>query len=104
MKRGNQSPGGVLQKTEEKAILGRYSHSKYRQFLEEASDRAAPTKELNILFIYNGHSWDAYEVLGVPAGANLVDVTSAYQQTLRTADPESHEFLETAFKAILAKK
>src|SRR5690349_4462282 len=25
-------------------------------------------KSLNVMFNYNGHSWDAYEVLGVPAG------------------------------------
>ncbi|MBK9321561.1 MAG: hypothetical protein IPM97_01145 [Bdellovibrionaceae bacterium] len=104
MKRGNHTPSGVLQKTEEKSVAGRYGHPKYQQFLDDAPASAAPAKELNILFIYNGHSWDAYEVLGVPAGANLVDVTSAYQKMLRTADPESHEFLETAFKSILAKK
>ena len=116
MKRGNDSAkGGVLQKTETtvKTPLdpnstdgqGRYSHPKFQKFLQdEAAQAAAPPKELNILFNYNGHTWDAYEVLGVPAGSSLVDATKAYQQMLRTADPDSHEFLETAFKTILLKK
>lgn len=64
----------------------------------------APEKDLNVLFNYNGHSWDAYEVLGVPAGENIVEVTRAYQELVKNSSPESQEFLETAFKAVLAKK
>jgi hypothetical protein len=60
-------------------------------------------KNLNIMFNYNGHSWDAYEVLGVPAGASIKTVTEAYQTAVRRADKESIEFLETAYKAILNK-
>ncbi len=61
------------------------------------------TKSLNVMFIYNGHSWDAYEVLGVPAGASIKSVADAYQTALRRCDKESVEFLETAYKAILNK-
>lgn len=61
-------------------------------------------KSLNVMFIYNGHSWDAYEVLGVPAGASIPIVTEAYQTALRRCTgAESAEFLETAYKAILNK-
>ncbi|MDG0817877.1 hypothetical protein [Bdellovibrio svalbardensis] len=60
-------------------------------------------KSLNVMFIYNGHSWDAYEVLGVPAGASIKTVTDAYQTALRRCDTQSVEFLETAYKAILNK-
>lgn len=70
------------------------------------SPRAAvpPIKALNVIFNYNGHSWDAYEVLGVPAGASLPIVTAAYQTALkRCAGPESMEFLETAYRAILSR-
>ncbi|MNL73123.1 hypothetical protein D3C87_1985380 [compost metagenome] len=56
------------------------------------------------MFNYNGHSWDAYEVLGVPAGASMKIVTDAYQTALRKSDKESMEFLETAYNAILHKK
>lgn len=107
MKRGNHSEGGVLQKTTgPTATQGRYSHPKYRKYLEDAeAQNAMPRqKELNVLFNYNGHTWDAYEVFGLPAGTSLVEVTQSYQEMLRKAEPESHEFLETAFKTILSKK
>ncbi len=61
------------------------------------------TKHLNVMFNYNGHSWDAYEVLGVPAGASIKLVTEAYQTAVRRSDKHSIEFLETAYKAILNK-
>lgn len=61
------------------------------------------SKTLNVMFNYNGHSWDAYEVLGVPAGASIKSVTDAYQAALRRCDKESVEFLETAYNSILHK-
>lgn len=99
MKRGNEAPprGQVQEK-------GRYSHPRFQKYLQDDAYVATEGKQLNILFNYNGHTWDAYEVLGVPAGAGLVEVTKAYQHMLKSAEPESHEFLETAFKTILAKK
>lgn len=61
-------------------------------------------KNLNVLFNYNGHAWDAYEVLGVPAGAPLPLVTEAYQKVVKEQQTQSLEFFETAYKAILARK
>ena len=61
-------------------------------------------KVLNVMFNYNGHSWDAYEVLGVPAGSSLPIVTEAYQNALKKCDKESMEFLETAYHSILRKQ
>jgi hypothetical protein len=58
-------------------------------------------KSLNVIFNYNGHSWDAYEVLGIPAGSSLERVKSALEEGLKQVDPESRVFLETAFQAIL---
>jgi hypothetical protein len=107
MKEGNQTSGGVLQKSTESGVRtagGRYSHPRYQKYLEEAPLPSGESKELNILFNYNGHTWDAYEVLGLPAGASLVDVTKAYQNILKSSGPDSHEFLETAFKTILSRK
>ncbi|MEK2688001.1 hypothetical protein [Bdellovibrio sp. GT3] len=60
-------------------------------------------KNLNVMFSYNSHTWDAYEVLGVPAGASISMVTEAYQTQIRRCDKESVEFFETAYKAILNK-
>lgn len=60
-------------------------------------------KNLNVHFAYNGHTWDAYEVLGVPAGASLRTVTQHYQSMLIKADPQSRSFLDAAYQAILKK-
>jgi hypothetical protein len=104
MRRGNDSPGGALQEQPSKNVQGRYSHPRFQKYLEDSGPIVAGAKELNVLFNYNGHTWDAYEVLGLPAGASLVDVTKAYQHLLKTADTGAAEFLEAAFKTILEKK
>ena len=61
-------------------------------------------KDLAIFFMYNGHGWEAYSVLGVAQGANMKTVTESYQKLLEASDPRSYEFLETAYKTILSKK
>ncbi|WP_413558022.1 hypothetical protein [Bdellovibrio sp. HCB209] len=61
-------------------------------------------KNLNVIFSYNSHTWDAYEVLGVPAGASIKTVTEAYQTQIRRCEKESIDFFETAYNAILNKK
>lgn len=59
----------------------------------------AQVKNLNILFVYNGHSFDAYEILGAPAGANLEMVQRYYQEALAKNGADK-DFLEAAFLAI----
>ena len=66
--------------------------------------QASQPKNLAIFFIYNGHDWEAYSVLGVAQGANMKVVTESYQKLLQTSDSKSYEFLEAAFKTILSKK
>ena len=60
-------------------------------------------KNLSIYFVYNAHEWEAHEVLGVPAGAALPVVTSAYQKLIITSDPSTFEFFESAYQAILRR-
>ncbi len=60
-------------------------------------------KSLNILFLYNGHDWDAYQVLGLPAGASLPLVTERYQQLIKQADEGQLAFYDAAYQAILKK-
>lgn len=55
---------------------------------------------LNVFFNYNGHSFDAYEVLGVPAGSTLEEVRSAFDKCLKMHDTESQELFHLAFTAI----
>ena len=67
---------------------------------EEERGTSGGGKSLNVIFNYNGHSWDAYEVLGVPAGSSEEKVKQAYEETISKVEPESRTFVETAFKAI----
>lgn len=71
------------------------------EVMEPLAESASKGKNLNCLFMYNGHDWDAYQVLGVAAGSPLPLVTEAYQDMIKKADPSSYEFLESAYKAIL---
>lgn len=57
-------------------------------------------RPLNVVFNFNGHSWDAYEVLGLPAGSAIEKVEIAYRESLLKMDPGSHPFLEAAYRAI----
>ena len=62
------------------------------------------TKNLSIYFVYNGHEWEAHEVLGVPAGSALPQVTEAYQKLIITSDPSTFEFYESSYQAILKRR
>jgi len=60
-------------------------------------------RPLNVMFNYNGHSWDAYEVLGLPAGSNIESTDAAYRKSIATVEAESREFIEAAYRAIHAQ-
>ena len=51
-------------------------------------------------FNYNGHTWDAFEVLGLRPGAKADEVGRALQRTLSMVEPESRSFVRAAFEAI----
>lgn len=53
------------------------------------------------LFMFNGHSWDAHEVLGVSRGASLDDIKGAFDIAIKKSDKKSHEFLKAALSALL---
>ncbi len=59
-------------------------------------------RSINVVFNYNGHSWDAYEVLGVPAGSSFAVVEVAYREGMERVTGTSRGILEAAFKAIQA--
>ena len=60
-------------------------------------------EELNVYFNFNGYMWDAYEILGVPAGAPMSDIEMAYLKCRSRIDEESKEILEMAYSAIQEK-
>jgi hypothetical protein len=73
------------------------------QTLQKAvGDYEPHVKNLNVVFMYNGHTWDAYEVLGVPAGSKIEAVKEAYLQALLKVDGESRAFIEAAYRAIVS--
>lgn len=61
----------------------------------------AQEKNLNVLFMYNGHSFDAHEVLGIPAGANRKMVEEAYALATSKMSSDSREFLQAAYQALM---
>ncbi len=60
-------------------------------------------KNMSVYFVYNGHEWEAHEVLGVAAGSSMPKVTEAYQKLIITSDPSTFEFFESAYRAILVR-
>ncbi len=68
--------------------------------LVRSRSSSSSEKVLNVIFNYNGHSWDAYEVLGLPAGAPWDQVHAAYQRSRNSSDQSAQAFLDHAVKAI----
>lgn len=60
-------------------------------------------KVLNILFQYNGETWDAYEVLGLPAGSSVESARKAYEVSI-VRQPDSAPFFKAALDAIVITK
>lgn len=67
---------------------------------EESPIPVSTIKDVNPRFVYNGHDWDAYEVLGIPAGSSLPVVHQAFHLQVSKTGPEGHEFLQAALQAI----
>ncbi len=70
----------------------------------EPERQKSSSKQLSIFFMYNGHDWEAHEILGIPQGSGVDAATKAYQAQLKTADPSSYEFLESAYNAVFKKR
>ncbi|MCC6138740.1 MAG: hypothetical protein IT287_08915 [Bdellovibrionaceae bacterium] len=77
-----------------------FSKNKHTQ----APDSAGPALALNVFFNFNGHSFDAYEALGVPAGSTIAEIQAAFQKSIQGTDPGSQEFFVAAFNAIKQSK
>lgn len=57
-------------------------------------------RSLNIFFNYNGHSWEAHEVLGVPAGCSWDLALEACTRIEQANPEETKEFYRAALNAI----
>ncbi len=63
-------------------------------------DKIVHAKVLNVIFMWNGHSWDAYEVFGLPAGSSVESVRAKYNELRSLSDSGQQEFLLEALRAI----
>lgn len=101
---GNSSaekPAGFVKISQKNQQSGEYNP---QVTVLEPEDKSSSQKELAIFFMYNGHDWEAHDVLGVPQGANLKVVTEKYQKLLAENNTQSYDFLEAAYQAILKRK
>lgn len=57
-------------------------------------------RDLNVYFNYNGHSWDAFEALGLPAGSSLQKAVEAHEKICQTVASSSRDFYDHALDAI----
>lgn len=57
-------------------------------------------KVLNVIFMWNGHTWDAYEVFGLPAGSPMTHVHQRFNELKSKSDEGQQLFLMEALKAI----
>ncbi len=72
-----------------------------RQQMDSSSQDSG--RSLTILFMYNGHSFEAYETLGLPAGSSLEASEKAYKE-IALSGKESQEFLRAAIESIRKSK
>lgn len=57
-------------------------------------------RQLTVMFQFNGHDFEAYEVLGLAAGSSPASVEEAYQKILVTTSPDSLEIYRIAYECI----
>lgn len=70
-----------------------------QQAVQQAEPREA-ARSLAVIFMYNGHDWEAHDVLGVPQGASMHEITKVYQELVKKTDARSLQFYEQAYNAI----
>jgi hypothetical protein len=69
--------------------------------LPTKSNLKTAERNLNCMFQYNGHTWDAHELLGVPAGAPAEAIKAGYDQAIKNSvDQQSKAILEAALSAL----
>jgi hypothetical protein len=69
-----------------------------------ASQGAPRVRQLTVYFQFNGHDFESYEVLGLPAGSSFEVVEKTFRALLAKEPPDSHDFYRKAFEAIRAQR
>ncbi|HAG92423.1 MAG TPA: hypothetical protein DCL41_11150 [Bdellovibrionales bacterium] len=94
-RRGLQLRFDRSSKAQSPAALDHDSSGQILPFEKKAGERS-----LQVHFNFNGHSFEAYESLGLPAGSSLAAVQSAYEEQKKQANNQSSAFLEAAYEAL----
>ncbi len=81
-------------------LLWRPKRTPSRLKLRDPHALDKPQRQLNAIFQFNGHDFDAYEVLGLPAGTPFATVEASYQKLLKSEPADTHEFYKMAYRAI----
>lgn len=71
-----------------------------REVGRSEGSRSEGSRSLSVIFMYNGHDWEAHDVLGVPQGASMHEITKVYQELVKKTDARSLQFYEQAYNAI----
>lgn len=66
----------------------------------ESSGSRRP-RELNVLFEHEGATWDAYQVLRIPAGSSLQSAEVSYRRLIQADSDVPRDLVEGAYRAIL---
>lgn len=77
--------------------------SKYDAVVIDMEAKVTKAKALNVIFMWNGHCWDAHEVLGVTPGTALKAVELRFKELHAQSDSGQKLFLEEAFNCIKQK-
>ncbi len=75
-------------------------YARIQMELDKKEELTDPIRPINVVFTWNGHDWDAYEVLGVPAGSTIDEVKMAYETALSRVDEKSRKIIEKAYTSI----
>lgn len=73
---------------------------KTQEFFDIFTGARPQEKILNCPFSFEGSNYDAFEVLGVPAGAPKAVWQAAFKDLSRTQNPSQKRVLEAAIKAL----
>jgi hypothetical protein len=98
-KRGVKDPSRLQLRTKNKKSLFK-TGTLSPEARASSVDPGAKVRDLNAKFLYNAHDWDAYDVLGIPAGSSYEIAQKAYEIASQKADSKTQDFLKTALETI----
>ena len=95
-----QIPGQSYGTLKKKELESFHNKMNSKENIEESNY----SKELNVLFEYDNKTWDAFQVLDIPAGSSSEVVKIAFEEALHKVDDDSKAFIKKAFEAIQKNK